>query len=174
MNGKCFYLKKTKKIDRQHYFVWVQIKSLIVIIMLVLQFKNTGFAQQNTSPKVPDKIDSIHSSTDNKTTVAGGDSSVNDSYATYPGGDKAFFRYLIQNLSVPQYYTQKTDVSIIVTFTIDESGKLSNFHASDGPGPLKKEAIRLVKDSGRWIPAYKDGKQTTSERQQKISFKLNL
>lgn len=151
----------------------LKFKHLFILMLLYMQLKNSGFAQQNTSTEVRDKLANVSSSTVKKAAIDTGNFSITDSLATYPGGEKALMHYLLRNVSMPQNYTQKTNACIIVTFIVEESGKLKNLKASDGPKELKKEAIRVVKNSGRWIPAYKDGKPVASERQQKISFIVN-
>ena len=90
--------------------------------------------------------------------------------ATFPGGDNAFTFYLIRNLRMPENYTERINVIIRVTFTIDTSGNLKDFVASDGPKDLQKEAIRVIKTSGKWLSAYLDGKPITSQRTQNIRF----
>lgn len=63
----------------------------------------------------------------------------------------------------------KFNRSIIVKFTVDEKGKLKNFEDA-GNDPLKKEAIRVVKTSGKWIPAHSNSKPIASESECAITF----
>ena len=169
---KLIYSLETTTYKMKHYFTRVRTRHVIMMIMFLFQFDNNVFAQQK-STGVPGKSDSLPSTAVNNSTKAPGDSLVNYSPAMYPGGAKAFTRYLMQNIVMPQYTSQNTKVTISVSFTVEESGKLKNFQASDGPNPLKKEAIRVVKNSGKWIPAYKDGNPIRSEQTQKITFISN-
>lgn len=171
MNYNHLHSSKKSSFDNSLYLKNTNIRRSLVLILLLLQFQPEGFSQQNTPDKLPGKIDSVTYSSVNKS-PGQSDSVKTYSPAFYPGGDEEFLYHLMRNLRLPENYGQKTDLTIVVTFTISESGKLTNFHASDGPKPFTKEAIRVVKSSGKWIPAYKDGKPISSEFQQKISFKV--
>ena len=144
-----------------------------MIILFVTQLNIIGLAQQGSAIGVPHEPGSVNTSKVNINTTLTAEAVPYDSLARYPGGDSAFQYYLMRNLTVPPYYTRKIDVSILVTFTVTASGQLKNLHASDAPGPLKREAIQVIKSSGDWIPAFKNGNPVASERIQKISFLLN-
>ena len=164
--------KKTAVCKSQQPVAVFNLKYFLLLFIFCIQFAKAGLAQQSVSRAGDGSVDSTAIATGNKSTNVQADSVVS-SLATYPGGDKAFTLYLMQNLRMPQNYTVTEKVTIIVTFTIDESGKLKDILATDGPGPLKKEAIRVIKHSGKWIPAYIGAKAIASERQQRISFFVN-
>jgi hypothetical protein len=162
-------LKKTAVCKSRQFVVIFNLRYFVLLFIFCVEFAMAGLAQQSVSRAGGGDIDTAATGPGTKSKAVQGDS-VASSLAIYPGGDKAFARYLQQNISMPQNYTVKENVTITVTFTIEESGKLSNIQASDGPKPLKKEAIRVIKHSGKWIPAYAGAKAISSERQQRISF----
>ena len=95
--------------------------------------------------------------------------------AEYPGGVPAWKQYLNKNLHYPDDAVKK-EISgdVIVQFRIDSSGNTSDFKAISGPkkGGLREEAIRVVKASGKWIPAVQNDKSVASYRKEVISFKM--
>jgi len=91
--------------------------------------------------------------------------------AIYPGGEKAWTTYIMRaSLRVPEDYTDNVKREITVTFTIDETGKVTNVIASPGPRALQKVAIKAIKESDRWTPAKRNGRPVSTERQQQFSF----
>jgi hypothetical protein len=144
------------------------LKFMVLLVVVCTQFVSSSFAQETASTANSTPAIAGTPVTGVVTPDAPGDFS----YASYPGGNKAFTNYLIRNLRLPQYINEKIDVKIIVTFIIDQSGKITELTASDGPKALQKEAIRVVKQSGRWIPASENGMPVMSTRQQTIAFML--
>jgi len=72
----------------------------------------------------------------------------------YPGGDKAWLKFLMMNLQYPQQALPNGTVgNVVVQFTVDEKGRVKDVKplTSFGNG-LEKEAVRVVKASGRWHP----------------------
>ena len=96
---------------------------------------------------------------------------VYDTPPTYPGGQSGWLRYIVQNTKFPP---GATDGQVAVTFTINEKGRLSNFAAISGPEKLKREAIRLIKNSGRWNPASLNGSPVTAEKVLRITFRQEV
>lgn len=148
----------------------------LIIPVLLFLFENTAYSQQNISKEIKEKSNTVSSNDSAKKTSytpAPAEAS-NYTPSSYPGGSPAWRKYLIYNLIVPEEARNiKFDGSIAVTFTVDETGKLKDFHASPGPDALQKEAIRIVKKSGKWNPAYNNGKPIQSQCTQTITFKLN-
>jgi len=82
------------------------------------------------------------------------------SNATYPGGSQAFNKYLSKNLKFPiEAKKNKKNGVVTVTFTVNKDGSLENIAVNRGIGHgCDEEAIRLVKNSGKWEPGkYDDG-----------------
>jgi protein TonB len=95
--------------------------------------------------------------------------------AEYPGGQAAWLRYLNKTLRYPDKAVDKNIMgTVIVQFTVDTDGKVSDIQAVSGPtdGGLREEAVRLIRVSRLWMPAVQNGKQVRSIRRVPIVFKL--
>lgn len=95
--------------------------------------------------------------------------------ASYPGGAEGWIAYLKKNLQYPKdAIKQNIEGTVVVEFIVDKSGKLSKIEAISGPakGGLRDEGVRLIKNSGTWLPAKQNGLLVTSYRKQPFTFKL--
>jgi periplasmic protein TonB len=94
--------------------------------------------------------------------------------SSYPGGMSAWTRFLGQNL---QYPSEASEIGVqgkvVIMFIVDQEGNTSNVEAIQGPEKLRAEAIRVIKKSGKWIPAIQNGRKVKSYKQQLIIFKLD-
>lgn len=93
--------------------------------------------------------------------------------SAYPGGLAAWQRFLLKTV---QYPVSSKDAgeqgTIIIEFIVDTTGAVSGIHALNGPERLAAEAERVIRRSGRWIPATQNGRRVTSRKQQPIVFRL--
>jgi len=72
--------------------------------------------------------------------------------AEYPGGLGAFYRYVNQNFRMPE--NLDGTAHIYVSFIIEKDGRLSDIKVIRSPNmDLSVEAIRLLNESEKWIPA---------------------
>jgi protein TonB len=95
--------------------------------------------------------------------------------ASYPGGLTAWTRFLIKNLSntYPQdAIDQGIQGPVVIQFIVDKEGNVSDIQAVSGPNELRDAAIRVIKKSGKWIPAEQNGRKVKSYKRQPIVFKL--
>ena len=78
--------------------------------------------------------------------------------AEFPGGQIAWRDYLIKNLSYPPA-AQKKEIQgeVIVAFIVKKDGNLSDIHAISGPDELRASSVKVIKNSGKWIPAKNNG-----------------
>jgi TonB family protein len=93
----------------------------------------------------------------------------------YPGGDAGWHMYLIKNMRYPpEAISDQIGGTVVVRFTINEDGKVSDIYAESGPhrGGLKTEAIRVIKESGKWIPAIQNGHYVKSFKRVPIVFQI--
>jgi N-acetylmuramoyl-L-alanine amidase len=93
--------------------------------------------------------------------------------AAYPGGPSAWQNYLMHSLKYPEEavsYQIQGDVP--VQFIVETDGSLTHIHAESGPQQLRAESERVVRESGKWIPARNHGKIVRSYRIQPIDFRL--
>ena len=79
---------------------------------------------------------------------------------SFPGGDLARLNFLRYNISYPEEEKKKAIQGVvIVTFTVEKDGSLSNIKISKGVSPaIDEEALRVVKLMPRWYPGIQHGK----------------
>ena len=95
--------------------------------------------------------------------------------AQYPGGDIAWLRFLNHNLHYPaDSVDNEFQGAVTLQFIVDTAGNVSDIQVISGPkmGVLSLEAIRVVKASGKWIPAKRNGVKVRSYKRLPISIKL--
>jgi protein TonB len=93
----------------------------------------------------------------------------------YPGGSSAWLRYLNRNFHYPEdAMASEIQGMVVVQFIVDKEGGVSEVQAISGPeeGGLREEAVRVIKKSGKWIPAIQNGRQVKSYKKQPIVFKF--
>jgi TonB family protein len=93
--------------------------------------------------------------------------------AWYPGGDLAWNKYLGKNLHYPDAAVDNgISGTVIVQFVVDVDSTISDVQAVSGPtkGGLREEAVRVITQSGKWIPAIQNGKVVKSFVRRPISF----
>lgn len=80
------------------------------------------------------------------------------SNATYPGGLTAFNTYLNKNLKFPEEAKNKKVTGLVtVSFAVNKDGTLDGIEVTNSLGHgCDEEAIRLIKNSGKWNPAKYD------------------
>ncbi|HEV2483036.1 MAG TPA: TonB family protein [Puia sp.] len=63
---------------------------------------------------------------------------------------------------------------MLVQFIVDKEGNVSDVEAVSGPeaGGLREEAMRVIRQSGKWIPAIQNGRTVKSYKKQPVIFKL--
>jgi protein TonB len=95
----------------------------------------------------------------------------------YPGGTAAWLRYLNHNFRYPQdAINSEIQGTVTVQFIVDKDGNVSDVEVVGGPeeGGLREEAMRVIRQSGKWLPAIQNGRQVKSYKKQPVVFKLEL
>jgi TonB family protein len=93
--------------------------------------------------------------------------------AKYPGGTTGWIQYLQKNLKYPDGAVSKgIQGNVLVEFIVKADGTLENIHVVSGPEALKDESIRIIRESGKWIPAKDHGKIVKSYKRQPIIYRL--
>jgi periplasmic protein TonB len=95
--------------------------------------------------------------------------------SNFPGGGQAWLRFLNKNLRFPDdAMNNGIEGSVMVQFIVDKDGNISDVQAVSGPeqGGLREEAVRVIKKSGKWIPAQQNGRYVKSYKRQPVGFKL--
>jgi TonB family protein len=96
-----------------------------------------------------------------------------DEESRYPGGAKAWLSFLQKSLIYPKQAVEKNIEGMVVfRFVVDTEGNISNIEIKEGPAELREEAIRLMRKSGKWVPAVVSGKSVKAYRVHVIRFNL--
>lgn len=98
-----------------------------------------------------------------------------DQIAEFPGGAKAWLRYVEREIH--KYIDELTDAgfsgTVKVQFIVDKQGRVSDVKALTNPGTkLAEIAVEAIKRGPNWVPAMNNGKSVTSYRTQPVTFKL--
>jgi protein TonB len=90
--------------------------------------------------------------------------------ATFPGGEMAWKRFVDHNMRDPEKLFDKTIVAVL--FRVDKSANTSDIQATSGPTTdgYREEAVRLIKKSGKWVPAIVNGRQVNAWKTVNIEF----
>ena len=94
--------------------------------------------------------------------------------AYFPKGDTAWSNYMRQNLNanVPVINkAPKGTYQVIVKFIVSKDGSVSDVEAETNFGyGMEQEAIRVIKNSPIWTPAFQRGHNVSSYRRQPVTF----
>lgn len=104
--------------------------------------------------------------------------------ARFPGGTKAWAKYLENNLntSVATKYIklkkgeQVASETAIVSFLVDKEGNISEvtiLNPAEVHPKIAAEAIRVIKEGPKWTPAIQNGKNVYYRQKQNITFQVS-
>lgn len=90
------------------------------------------------------------------------------------GGRRAYKQYLVENLRYPeQALNNQVEGRVTVQFTIDPSGKMSDFKVLKGLGyGCDEEVIRLIRQGPKWKPSRRNTEPVADKI--KVRMKFNL
>lgn len=93
--------------------------------------------------------------------------------ASFPGGVKAWVKFLEQHQEYPQLAREMgIEGNVYLSFIVDEKGLLSDILVTRGiGGGCDKEAIRILENSPPWIPGKQRGLPVKSRMSLRIHFK---
>lgn len=92
----------------------------------------------------------------------------------YPGGLKAWYQFLSKNLQYPER-AQKAVIQgmVAIRFIVDENGNVVEpVVGRSVEFSIDEEAIRIIRVSGKWEPAYQNGHNVKSYKSQPMNFRL--
>jgi periplasmic protein TonB len=95
--------------------------------------------------------------------------------STYPGGWPAWAHFLGRNMRYPDAAVNENVAgTVLVRFIVDKEGNVSDVEAISGPDKdgLREEAIRVIRKSGKWVPAVQNGRNVKSYKRQPVVFVL--
>ena len=140
--------------------------------LLVLTFVATACVAPNPTLGVPfvaistDTIIKPTTSTDTIYTEV-------DEEASFPGGDKAWQRHLIQKMRYPQKaQDENIQGKVELQYVVETDGSVTNIRVLDGPMELRQEAVGMFEITPNWLPAKKNGAIVRSLKKRPIVFRL--
>ena len=95
---------------------------------------------------------------------------------SFPGGEKAFSKYLAENIIYPKEAKEKgIEGKVYLQFVINEEGSVTDVKIirKSVNSSLDEEAIRVVKNMPKWIPGKQNGKVVKVQFTLPIVFKLD-
>ncbi len=96
--------------------------------------------------------------------------------AHFPGGAETWDKFLQRNLHADIVINKGGPAGkykVMVSFAVDEQGRLSAIKAVHDPGyGTGAEAVRVLKSGPNWVPAKQNGKAVKCIQQQAITFSL--
>ncbi|MCR5496975.1 MAG: energy transducer TonB [Paludibacteraceae bacterium] len=97
-----------------------------------------------------------------------------DRAASFPGGNDALASYLQTNVTYPESAMKNNEIGkVFVSFVVEKDGSIQNVKVEKGVSSiLDEEAMRVVRNMPKWIPAMKDGKEVRTSLTLPIVFHL--
>lgn len=90
--------------------------------------------------------------------------------AKFPGGDSEWRKYLERNFNRDLAFEKGAppgNYTVVVSFIVGTDGVLSDVKAENDPGyGAAEQAVRLIKNGPKWIPAVKNGKSVAYRQRQ--------
>ena len=92
----------------------------------------------------------------------------------YPGGRRAWLRFLSSNLRYPdKAFKANIQGTVVIRFKVSKEGKTSDFTVFKSANDyLDSEALRVIKTSGDWQPAIFGGTSMDTYTFEPIVFKM--
>ena len=97
-----------------------------------------------------------------------------DQEPEFPGGLKAMYEYLMQNMDYPlPCIIDSVEGRVVCSFVVDKSGEVCDVEVAEPVHPLlDAEAVRVVKAMPRWIPGRIGNRPVRVRFSLPIRFKL--
>lgn len=99
-----------------------------------------------------------------------------ENYPEFPGGPKAFIKFLSRNLKYPETAVENgIEGKVLISFIIEKNGRLSNIKILRGIGfECDEEAIRVLEKSPEWKPGMQNKEKVRVAYTLPINFSLPL
>jgi protein TonB len=96
--------------------------------------------------------------------------------AEYPGGEKAWSKYIVDNLITPdrfQNIIRSGACGVVVLFSVGTNGGTQDLQlAKSCEWSADAEVFKLIKGAVGWMPASKDGQKVIYRQKQLITFQV--
>jgi hypothetical protein len=94
--------------------------------------------------------------------------------AEFPGGQKGWINYLERSMNTDLPINKGAPAgkyTVVVNFIVDKEGNLSDIKAENNPGyGTAEEAVRVIKNGPKWVPASQNGVNVIYRHRQAIVF----
>ncbi|SKB60692.1 TonB protein C-terminal [Salegentibacter salinarum] len=92
--------------------------------------------------------------------------------ASFPGGQEKLQAFLKENINMPQEQERGTVVKVILKFTINPEGDLSEIQIVEGaPHRYNAESVRVLANMPKWNPSIRFGEQVATRYSLPIIFR---
>jgi TonB family protein len=101
------------------------------------------------------------------------DTTTRDGEAVFPGGMKAWGKYLSEHLYFPAQYkfTNDGQVTVLVRFAVNEDGSVSDVEVTSSfHKDFDQIAVNIIKRSPKWIPASSHNRKLKEYHEQPVTF----
>ena len=154
----------------------VPTKTIIaVLIILIAAFFIYKVTRQKEVTAVVQKVETEQPKTTITHSVStNGIYDVVEKMPEYPGGDQALMEFLSKHIKYPTV-AQESGIQgkVILGFVVSKRGKVEDVQILRSLDPnLDKEALRVVKLLGHWIPGEQDGKKVAVRYTLPVVFRL--
>ena len=94
---------------------------------------------------------------------------------SYPGDMTECYMFVARQMHYPEEAEEKgIKGRVLIRFVVEKDGRLTNFEVIETPDPLlSDEALRVLKQMPKWIPAKNKGKDVRCRYSMPILFRLN-
>lgn len=94
---------------------------------------------------------------------------------SYPGDMTECYMFVARQMHYPEEAEEKgIEGRVLIRFVVEKDGRLTNFKVIETPDPLlSDEALRVLKQMPKWIPAKNKGKDVRCRYSMPILFRLN-
>ncbi len=92
--------------------------------------------------------------------------------AAFRGGNKGWLKYLQTNLKYPERAVNMGKTGkVLIYFIVDSNGNITDIKLHKSVEySLDEEALRLIRQSPKWEPAFQNGKNVKAYRRQPVTF----
>ena len=93
---------------------------------------------------------------------------------SYPGDMTECYMFFARQMHYPEEAEEKgIEGRVLIRFVVEKDGRLTNFEVVESPDPLlSNEALRVLKQMPKWIPAKNKGKDVRCRYSMPIMFRL--
>lgn len=94
---------------------------------------------------------------------------------SYPGDMTECYMFIARQMHYPKEAEEKgIEGRVLIRFVVEKDGRLTNFEVIETPDPLlSDEALRVLQQMPKWIPAKNKGKDVRCRYSMPILFRLN-